>query len=203
MIRFVGYNGQGIFLDVYCKSGVIRIEAGLYSLGKSVWYYNKENFLFLRLKQFSDFDFETHFLGLDKKIKKNISGKIICMDGIFQSISASKKNAKIAGVQDVLHFSRTELDWLDSKFDKGSVGYIVSILPYTSNNISSKVIEKIYREFFYQSDFVLGKKGKICVATRDKKLLAQYADQFGFEIVEEHVVVQGMEEVLIFVLKRE
>ena len=202
MLRYSGYNCKGVLLDPCCKSGVIVIEAGLHCLGKSVHYYNKDVFLFLRLPKFKDYNFEKYFEKLDSKIKKKLGNKIIAMDSTFQSISSTKKNAKIAGVQNLLTFSRTDLDWLDAKHEKGSIDYVVTVLPSSSKTVNKKDIEKLYREFFYQCDFVLSSKGKICIMSKDEDLIEKYSSQFKFKIKEKYIVHQGKERLPVLVIIR-
>ena len=57
LLRIAGYEKQKKLLDPFCSSGVIPIEAALYSNG-SVNYYRKDNFAFLKLNPFEKENFE-------------------------------------------------------------------------------------------------------------------------------------------------
>ena len=55
-----------------------------------------------------DFDFDKFNSKFDK-------ANIFAFDSQFRHIDAAKKNSKIAGINKNINFSRTEIEWLDTK----------------------------------------------------------------------------------------
>ena len=195
LIRESGFKKNDILLDPFSKDGVILIEAALYARGFPVNYYNKEKFAFLRLKV--NVNFEKFFKNIDKQIKKtklNIYG----YDHLFKYVDYSRKNAKIAGIDKCINFSRVDLEWLDIKFKKESVDVIATSLP-TSKNVN---LEKIYNEFFYQSEYVLKKDGRIAVISRSPEMALKHASKHNFTISKEKDVWSGSQLLKMVVFKK-
>jgi len=191
LVRLAEYNKKDVFLDVYCKSGIIPIEAAIYASRFPINFYRKE-FLF---QKFIKFDFEKE----NKKTENEKLG-INGFDAFMGNVTASKKNAKIAGVDKWINFARADAEWLDTKFDRGKVDKIITKLPETSKNKDRKEVEKLYKEFFYQIDFVLNKKGKMILITKDKDILEK--EKGKFKIVEERIIYSGEMPLGIFILER-
>lgn len=179
LVRLAGYKGKGIILDPFCRNGTIAIEAALFGSGLSVNYFNKK-FPFLK---FLEID-----LGkFDKKIKET---KIFGFDDQLGYIKSAQKNSKIAGVDKQISFSKLDIGWLDIKFKKDEVNFIVSNAPRATRYSKP---EKEYKEFFHQAKFVLKKTGKIIVCCNKTELLKGYAGEDGFKVVEERDIVHGKE----------
>ena len=132
VIRHSGYKKKEILLDPFSRDGVIPIEAAFYISDFPHNYFKKENFAFLKLKLGMNFD--KFFSAIDKKVKKS-TGKIYSYDYQFKYVDYSRKNAKIAGVDKRINFSRVELEWLDIKFKERSVDRIVTNLPISKTPI--------------------------------------------------------------------
>ena len=111
-------------------------------------------------------------------------------------INYAKKNSKIAGIAKKINFSRMNLEWLDTKFDKGKIGRIVAKMP-----ASAEDIEKLYNEFFYQAEFILDDGGKIVVIGK-KDLTGKYSSKYKFKITEERSIFSGKEQYDVFVLMK-
>ena len=87
----------------------------------------------------------------------------------MQHLRGAEKNAKIGGVNKLIRFSRLDVEWLDAKLDGNSIDLVVSYPPQfksTAGNDQFSVAENkklavLYKNFFYQADFFLKKKGKI------------------------------------------
>ena len=69
-----------------------------------------------------------------------------------------------------------------------------------------KEIEKIYREFFHQADYVLDELGKIVFIINNDKFfkdcLAKISEMKKFEIDKERNVMQGSMELKVITMKR-
>jgi len=136
----------------------------------------------------------------EKKLEK-IPNQIYAIDANFRHISAIKKNAKIAGVDKMISYSRTAPDWIDTKFEKEQIHHIISFVPQFSKSFSQKEIEKQLQELFYQSSFVLHPTGNIVCISRETKVLGEYAEKYKFSKTFEQEVKQGNES--FFVVKFE
>lgn len=177
MVRLSGWKKNGILLDPFCMDGVIAIEAALYASGIPRGYFSME-----RIKE------------VDKGIKHD-KLNIFAYDSLHPNVRGSEINAKLAGVNKLINFSKIELDWLDVKLDKESVDAIVTALPSGED----REMEKIYKEFFHQANFVLKKDGKIVVAAQKPGIVERHAENFRLEH-ERKVSIGGLTyAILVFV----
>ncbi len=193
LVRLSNYKCGDRILDCFMGNGTIPIEAGLFSLKFPVNYFRKERFAFLKL-------------GIKADVLKDMNIDIIRQeiygsDKEWLSVNSAKKNAKIAGINKALSFSRLEVEWLDTKFDKGSVNRIVTHPPRLSKNKNGKDIVKIYNEFFYQAKFILDKDGTIALVSNQTADLKKSAEKNDFRAEIEREVWSGKEKLKIIVFK--
>lgn len=188
LFRISDFKG-GSLLDPFCVEGSILIEAALFLSKMSASFYNKDKFAFLK---FIDYKFED-------KIKKEIKQKLIGYDSQLRYVKAAQKNAKIAGINKLIDFARGDIEWLDTKFEKNSINDIISHIP-SGKNI--KNIDKLYKEFFYQVEFVLKEKGKLFLISHGLEELKEKAAEYGFVLSSEREVWQGQEMLMIGVFER-
>lgn len=197
LIRLSSYNRKDSLLDCFAGAGIIPIEAALFSSGFPVNYYNKEKFTFKKLENFSNYNFDKFFKKIDSKINKLSSRDIHSIGFLMKYVQFAKKNSKIAGIDKKISFSRMELEWLDTKFKKRSINKIVTKLPESKR----KDLNKIYKEFFYQSEFILAKNGRIAVIG-DKDLINRFSKEYNFLVLEGREVFSGSKKYDVFVLGR-
>ncbi len=195
LIRESGFKKNEVMLDPFSRDGVIAIEAAFYASGFPVNYYKKDKFAFLKLK--IGVDFEKLLESIDKSLKKP-KAKIYAYDHLFKYVDYSRKNAKIAGVDKQINFSRVELEWLDIKFKKESVDRIITNPP-TSKNAN---LEKVYGEFFYQCDYILKNNGTVALISRIPDIVKRHAEKHNFAIHKEKSVWSGEQLLGIMVLKK-
>jgi 23S rRNA G2445 N2-methylase RlmL len=157
-------------------------------------FFEKEDFAFLK---FMKFDFSE----IDKLGKEE--NNIHALDNLFRNVDAAKKNAKIAGINKSINFSRMDVEWLDTKFDSKSVDRIVTCMPNISKNTDEKSVLKVYNEFFYQAEFVLKKGGSILVCTLNPDEVKKAASEKGFNVEFEREVRQGEEKLNLIKLEKE
>lgn len=193
MVRLSGYKKEETLIDPFCISGSIGIEAALFNNNLPVRYFDKEEFLF---NKFIKFDFKD----IDKKSTK-IKSNIYALDSLFKNINASKKNAKIANVNKLINFSRTEIDWLDTKFDKENVDRIVTCIPNITKYTNENELLKVYNEFFHQAEFILKKKGIIVICTTNPEKIKESSKE-RFELEMEKEVWQGKEKLVLLKLSK-
>jgi len=170
MVRIAGYNPKETFLDPFCGAGTIPIEAALFAAGKSVHFYSKNKFAFLK---FMKYDF--------KDSEKNSDTKIFACDLLQHHLKSAEKNAKIAGVNKKISFSRTEVEWLDTKFNEKSIDKIVANPPQITS-LNSKQMEKIFADFFHNAVYILKPKGKIVLITNNPEFIAEKAKKEGLRL---------------------
>ncbi|MBI2658182.1 hypothetical protein HYX08_05815 [Candidatus Woesearchaeota archaeon] len=195
LVRESGFGKKEVMLDPFSRDGVIGIEAAFYASGFPHNYYKKEKFGFLRLK--IGVDFEKFFKKADRAIKKPKAG-IYSYDHLFKYVGYSKKNAKIAGVDKYINFSRVELEWLDIKFKEKSVDRIATSLPVSK----SADLNKIYNEFFYQSAYILKGNGTLAVISKMPELAKKSAEKNNFYIAKETEVWSGEQPLNILLFKK-
>ncbi len=194
LLTISDYQPKHSLLDPFCRHGIVPIEAALLATNTAPHKFGKEKFAFARLPnlKYELKDKETDF-----------KGTIIAMDDNFKHVSASRKNAKIAGVVKSIEFSRTDLQWLDAKFGKNFLDRIITLPVQLGRSIADKTVEKVYHQLFYQAEFILKKSGKICLCMkRGVELLKQKASEFKFSVEHERKVMQGAEELTILVFSK-
>ena len=192
-VQIAGFKDGQTIIDPVCRSGIIAIEAALYASNTSPHYYSKDKFLFRKLKKFSDYDFDKYFSKIDKQIKEP-KASITASDNNFRSVQASQKNAKIAGVNKYIKFSRRDLQWLDTKFKKQSVDCIVTMPLELTQRIDQKKAEKHYNELCNQAAFILKPKGNLTVLLRaGKEELIKAAEKYKMKLAHERTIMQGKE----------
>lgn len=196
LVRLSGYDKKKAFLDPFMGSGVVAIEAALFASGFPVNYYKRDKFSFTHLKPFSGIDFNKFFEKISRKPAKT---EVHGFDSSMLNLQNAKKNAKIAGVNKFISFSRLNTEWLDTKFSKGKIGCIATNPPQPSK--FSKDIDKLYNEFFYQAEYILNKKGRIALIAKSPEFVETSAKRRGFEMEGARKISSGKEELNVLVLK--
>ncbi len=192
MARIADIREKDIILDPFCRSGEIPIESALYLQGISVNSKILDKLAFTKLVNF--------------KPKNKIQEKkleIYAIDSLQNNLKTTEINAKMAGVNKFITFSRYDIEWMDTKFKKNSVDKIITYPPYPTRNIPEKIIEKIYKEFFYQAEFVLKDKGIIVLLTPAPELIEKYSIQYKFKKCENIEINYQEETFFILKLKKE
>ncbi|MFH1510601.1 MAG: THUMP domain-containing protein [Candidatus Woesearchaeota archaeon] len=160
MLKIAGFKPGMTLLDPCCREGTVGIEAALYSIDRSVHFFQKEKLAFAK---FMSYDFKDK----DKPNKSDI----VLFDSLFHNVQSVRKNAKIADVADILQISRVDIDWVDTRFERSSVDVIASYPMQQSERTDQKLVSKFYRELFHQADYALKKRGKMILAMRSMKPL--------------------------------
>ncbi|MBI5389632.1 hypothetical protein HZB01_04620 [Candidatus Woesearchaeota archaeon] len=192
MLRMAGIQKKETILDPFCSAGIIPIEAALFFANKSPHFYRKASF-----KTIPGICTEDVLVPLDKKTGETET-TIHTVHPSFHAIAGAKKNAKIAGVEKNLQFSRTELDWLDTKFKEGEIKHAVTIMP--SGKQEAPDAKKTYKDFFYQMEYIVDKKGVVVIAATQPELIEEW--KCSFVIKEKRTIMQGMMPLQIYVLGR-
>jgi tRNA (guanine6-N2)-methyltransferase len=209
MLRIAEYKKEETILDPFCGSATIIIEAALFANNLSQNYYSKDKFLFNKLIKIdlNKFDKKSKFKLSSENEKglqnsKNFGkGKIIGFDSELRYIIGAKKNAKIAGIEKSIDFSRVEIEWLETKLQENSIDKIITNPPNLSHK-NEKIIEKLYNEFFYQAEFILKKDGTVTLITKTFDLIRQAAEKNKFKLIKEVDILIGKENHKIMVFEK-
>ncbi len=179
---FAGIDEKPV-LDPVALSGVIPIEAALFHSNVAVNFYNKR---FDLEKLGFDLNVGEWLESFDKEISQ--SKTVYSLDPAFKNLSAQKKNAKIAGVEKSISFSRCNIDYLDVKFHEEKVGAIVTKPLEPSKRIGDKVAIKNTELLFDRASKILD--GPLVLLARKPEFLDS-CEKKGFELVDEREVWQG------------
>lgn len=182
--RESNFSNKKSLLITNSKDGVIPIEAACFASKLSVNYYNKDKFIFPKYSFLKTSP-------LEKLDKKPSTPNIHALDPSNHNLSLMKKNAKIAGVDKHLKFSRMDLQWLDTKFDKASMDCIIGHLPAISKHKTENEIKKVYNEFFHQCSYIKKPKGTIITVTQRIDLLKESAIAHKLKVKKEKIFEQG------------
>jgi 23S rRNA G2445 N2-methylase RlmL len=140
IVLTTGWSGEGNFLNPFCGSGTLAIEAALIALNRAPGGL-RSNFGFMHLKGFSGSRWNELREQAQNQTKKTLSGRIIATDISREAVDAARKNAKAAGVEDFIEFS--VCDFRDSPLP-GS-GIIVMNPPYGERMGDVAALEETYK----------------------------------------------------------
>jgi len=220
MLRAAGYKKGMTLLDPFCGSGIIPIEAALFSSGISPNFFRKDKFAFHR---FMDIDLgksdnvekkNSDMRNVEKKYvdKKKADQKraerskqtIFCSDHLLSCIKAARNNAKIADVHKQIAVTKADIEWLDTRYDKCFFDIIATAPPVDSKMADKKQVERVYKEFLHQAEFVLKKNGRISVILPKTELLKKCVEgDENFRIADELSIYQGKQKMSVVVLKKD
>jgi putative N6-adenine-specific DNA methylase len=199
MVRLSGYSRDKCLVDLYSKAGIVAIEAALFINRISPNKYNK-SFAFTKVPKFKDVDFE----GLLNKFDSAKSFEQLSITGfdpLLRNLEAAKKNAKLAGVDKMIKFSRMDLEWVDSKVGESEVDLVISRIPCPGSSLTEKQALKADKELFHQSEFFLKSGARLCVLSESLQLLKAMLTP-EFKIASEIALWAGKQEYECLVLER-
>jgi len=200
MVRLSGFK-KGLLLDPFTRSGAIAIEAALFATKFPVNFYRKDTFSFLKLKPFSSINFKKFFTSIDKMLKTDTK-QVFNFSPSIAHLRSGEKNAKIAGVNKSIKFARVDIEWLELRFDKGTVDSIVSFPPQASKTTDLSELKKLYSEFFYQAAFILSKNGKIVLAALSENAFIEAATKNKFKLSSKKEFWMGADAKLALIFTR-
>jgi len=187
------YEPKHTLIDIFCRHGVIPIEAALMATNASVHKFSKEKLACTHLPCVV-----CNFKDKEKEFK----GRIVAIDENFKHVSSAKKNAKIAGVNKHIDFSRKPLEDIDLKFDKSSVDRIISTPIQPGKSFAIERAARVYKKLFEQAKLVLKSDGKLCLCVRTgADLLKEHST--GFVIEKELHVMQGKEQLTVLLFSKQ
>ncbi len=194
-VRFAGYTGKESLVDPHCGVGLFPIEAALFVTKTSPRFYQKDLFAF---HKFLSVDLSSSDKKISAKQAKQIS--LTGYDVHLRNMEAAKKHAKLSNVQKFVTFARADMEWMDTKVDEKGADLIVCQTPVEGRAFPEKELEKFYKEFYYQLEFILKDKGKMVLLCQKTGILKKMLDYF--TIVDEHLAYQGEQEFTIVTMKK-
>jgi 23S rRNA G2445 N2-methylase RlmL len=151
LVRKSGFVRGDRLVVGFVKDGTIAIEAGLFYSGRAV---NNGPFTFEKMPSFQFPRPSSPNAVISEKKRSKICG----FDNSMMNIKAAKKNAKIAGVSELIELNKFDLDEMDVKLDKGKTDRLIL-------QVTRKDEDKL-NEIYYQADYVLKKKGVVLIVCR-------------------------------------
>lgn len=152
-------------IDPFANLGDIAIEASIFNPRVPLNVQKKESFPISKLFSIS-FPFP--------KVSKKNNNKIIAIvqnNKVFKEI---KENISFSSQK--IKVSQYDLDFLDVKFKKDQVDYVISQLP---SNLEDGDFAEVQREFFYMAEFIF--KKAICIISK-KKIYPKILKKFKLKI---------------------
>lgn len=173
-------------IDPVASLGDILIEASFFNPIIPINIKKKNEISFSKI--FSEIDFP----------KNNINGKKNKFIGIVQNNKIFKQiKENISYSSQKIKISQYELDFLDVKFKKGQIDYLVSNLP--SFKIE-KEFNEFLKEFFYQAEFII--KKKIGIISK-KEISLKIIKKYKLLIKIEKQILVGEQKYFIYVVFKE
>jgi len=125
-------------------------------------------------------------------------GKINAFDDLFHNIRSTEINSKLAKVNKEINLSRTDIEWLDSKFKKEEVDCIATTIPFPSKHFTEKKAHKIYEQFLYQVEFILKKNSKAVIIGQNLSTFKEMLSNF--KVIESREITTGglKQEIVVF-----
>ena len=197
LVWLAGFSGRGSLLDPFCKCGVIPIEAAALSANYPINFFRKESLAFRSIR-FSGVDSDELLAAADLDIMKS-QAAVFCTDPDMRHVAAAKKNAKIAGLNKSISFSRMDMEWLDTKFDEKQIDAVVSYLSFRKGVDAAKVC----RETFYQAGYILSDAGRIALISNKPEILVAAARAYKFVISHSRKLWSGKQEMEAMVFSRQ
>lgn len=193
LVRLSGFSKKKLLLDPYTKGGSIPIEAALYALSRSPHSYERDRFAFLKMEEFKTSSNEEKFFSADDEKRSAVSG-IHAYDENARHVKAAERNAKIAGVNKIVRFSRIEIEWLDTKFEKDSFDCIAVNMQSPQQQFGDQKSEKkLLDELFYSAKYVLKKKGRLAILLKEGQDVVSVAAKHDLVLSDTVSLRQGME----------
>jgi len=149
VIRATGWNGSGHFINPMCGSGTLAIEAALAGLNRASGIF-RDNFGFMHLKGFNDPLWKELRTQAIRAAKKTLDCRIIATDIRREAIEAARKNAAMAGVEQLIEFS--VCDYSETLIPEGS-GIVILNPAYGERMGKVQELESAYKgigDFFKQ-----------------------------------------------------
>lgn len=142
MVKLSDWTPERTFIDPFCGSGTIGIEAAL--IAKNIAPGLKRKFEFHNWSWIDKKNIKAMNLEALKAAKMDQKVSINCYDIDPEALEVAKENAKIAGCEDI-KFQQSDFNDLD--FSKFKDATFVTNPPYGERLEEKLYVEKMYRDF--------------------------------------------------------
>ncbi len=141
MVDIAGYRGRGDFVDPFCGSGTIAIEAAMAAKNRAPGINRK-----FTAMDWPNFDGEIWTKAIEEAKAREFNGeyRIFASDIDPKAVAMARENAKRAGVADVIQFSVADATQFDLTTDRG---VIVTNPPYGERLLEKAEAERLYTAF--------------------------------------------------------
>jgi putative N6-adenine-specific DNA methylase len=143
------WDKQSSFVNPMCGSGTLAIEAALMAINKAPGLM-RENFGFMHIKGYDKGSWEGYQRLAGLQTKESIDCKIIATDIDYMALKAARANAKEAGVDHLIEFTKCDFRETPIPVENG----VVMINPEYGERLGAdKDLESIYQaigDFFKQ-----------------------------------------------------
>jgi 23S rRNA G2445 N2-methylase RlmL len=149
VILATGWKGVGDLINPMCGSGTLAIEAALIALNRAP-ALSRANFGFMHLKGFDESSWKMMRKKARHGTKQDLGGTIIASDRNGEAVSAARRNAATAGVDQFIRFE--ESDYADTPVPEGG-GVVILNPPYGERLGEMEDLERLYSgigDFFKQ-----------------------------------------------------
>ncbi|NWF99309.1 MAG: class I SAM-dependent RNA methyltransferase [Nitrospirae bacterium] len=164
VIMATKWDGKSHFVNPMCGSGTLAIEAALMGINKPPGIL-RSNYSFMHLKGFKSNYWNQLRIDAKKNTMKKLNCKIIASDISEEAVSAAIKNAKTAGVEQLIEF--LVCDYSETEIPEGE-GVVILNPEYGERMGKVKELETVYKgigDFFKQK--CTGYKGYIFTGNLD------------------------------------
>ena len=141
MVDLAHYRGRGDFCDPFCGSGTIAIEAALAARGRAPGLNRA-----FSAEKWRCFDPRIWQEAREEARAREFDGdyRIYASDIDPEAVEIAKKNARRAGVDDIIEFSVADAAKFDRRTDDG---VIVTNPPYGERLMENQSAEALYKQF--------------------------------------------------------
>ncbi len=140
LVLLSGYDGSQPFIDPFCGSGTIVIEAAM--IAKNIAPGLNASFISEDWNNIIDRKLWIKHVNMALDgVKEELSHKLIGYDIDYNMVQLSKENAENAAVEDVVHFEKKDAKEL---INKNKAGIIVTNPPY-GERLDIKDLDEVYK----------------------------------------------------------
>lgn len=179
-LQHLPYQDGDSVVNPFCRDGVLPIELAYQTTQTSPHYFSPE-FSFEKAGLLTFNQIDTLLESLEGQ-RKPSTISIHSYDRHFRNIKAHKKNAKIAGVQKEISFSRFEPEFLDLKFPDKSVDIIYGRPEQPTRHTPEIKLRHIYHDLFRYGQYSLKDNGKMIFMTQAPHYLLEHTTPWGLVI---------------------
>lgn len=141
VIMATGWNGSSHFINPMCGSGTLAIEAALAGMNRASGIL-RDNFGFMHLKGFNQSLWKELRSQAIKAAKKTLNFRIIATDVRRDAVEAARKNAALAGVEQLIEFA--VCDYSETSIPDGS-GIVILNPEYGERMGTFHELETVYK----------------------------------------------------------